>query len=78
MSGARQRTGSSKYKDPDFAGILDPSGKLMCTGVVSGWQAGQLKPQPMNAPQGAALKVIGLRNLLQKLIGVRAAECAVS
>jgi hypothetical protein len=36
---------SSKYKNPDFAGILDPSGNPMCTGFVSGRQAGQLSSQ---------------------------------
>jgi hypothetical protein len=35
----RERSGLSKYKNPDFAGILDPSGNPMCTGVVSGLQA---------------------------------------
>ena len=34
-----------QVQNPDFAGILDPSGNPMCTGFVSGRQAGQLSSQ---------------------------------
>jgi hypothetical protein len=48
----------SKYKNPDFAGIIDPSGNPMCTGVVSGRQAGRPSLPPVNARLAAAITLI--------------------